>query len=158
MEERNVKRQREDVIVLTSDADDEPSLRRQVSNSGGHSIDLVSISSMSDDDDMFHDNLMKALVDDDVQYTGETSGSSDNSPNFSASSSGTSSIDKGKGKEAGSQPILDLQEELECFICCLSVFWLSNYSDVNGCSIYMFSMWSRRLRAVQYLPLVSLLI
>jgi hypothetical protein len=95
------------------------------------------------DDFDFMDYLEDTLLEEDVQL--------DDSNNPIGESSGTT--DKRKGKEVEippAQPILDLQEELECFICCIFSFEMTNVSHVTSRSLYLFTLWSRRLWSLQY--------
>jgi hypothetical protein len=121
---------------LSSDGD-EPNLR-PIAGGSGRRISPVSVNSSSDSlvevesSNGFNEDFENTLVDDDVLYAGEKTATidNDNSMKFSASSSGTSSPpDKGKGKEIISQSVLDLQEELECFICCLSFSDAANLAN-----------------------------
>jgi hypothetical protein len=80
------------------------------------------------------------------------------------SSAGTSqetikpSLDKGKGKEkdAATDPaVFDLQEELECIICCkCSNVIYADRSDIINRSLYLFALRSRRLWTLWYAHLV----
>jgi hypothetical protein len=100
-----------------------------------------SLQAQSDEFD-FLDYLEDTLLDDDVQLN-------DDKP--LGESSGTT--DKGKGKEVEilpAQPVLELQEELECFICCIFTFEIANFSHVTNRSLYLFTLWSWRLRSLQY--------
>lgn len=105
-----------------------------------------SLRAQSDEFD-FMDYLEDTLLEEDVQLdSGKPLGES----------SGTT--DKGKGKEVEippAQPVLELQEELECFICCIFTYDISNVSHVTNRSLYLFTLWSWRLRSLQYslLPL-----
>ena len=108
---RNSKRQRIDVIELSSDGEEPP---RPPPVANGRRVSPVTIGSSTSDDDSSNsdDNLENTLVEDItlVEEKGETN---DTSPESS-----TSSINKGKGKEVFMDLNLDFQEELECFICC----------------------------------------
>jgi hypothetical protein len=101
--------------------------------------------------DEFLDYFEDTLIDDELQIFDP-----DTEKAPVASSSGTtSSPDKGKDKEVviePTQPVLDLREELECFICCTIPLEMTNISDVDGCSLYLFSMWSWCLWTMQYTP------
>jgi FHA domain len=152
IEERQNKRPREDIIELSSDGDEPP--RRVI----GESIIPVTVDSTTDEDSDIEEDLENTLVDDVDLFTGEKSTSSESgqSREVSASSLGTSSssADKGKGKEVMLEQFLDIQEELECFICCFFPFENSfiDGSDVVTSSSYLFSLWSCRLRSLQYFP------
>jgi len=151
---RNVKRQREDVIELSSDTED-PMVPQRTSSGKELRIEVVSVSSGSDVDDIFDKDPETTLVDDEVQFTGESSRSNNNSPKSSLE---TPPSDKGKGKEVYREPALDLQEELECFICCSSFRGSLTNSDDCECSVHLFTMRSWRMRALQYfLPMISLI-
>jgi len=83
------------------------------------------VDSTTDESSDADEDLENTLVDDVDLFNGEksTSSESDQSPRVSASSSGTSSVaDKGKGKGVMVEQFLDIQEELECFICCFFPF------------------------------------
>jgi len=68
-----------------------------------------------------------SLDEDDVEITGEKSGSTaqEETTDVLPESSGTKK-DKGKGKAVPEEPVFDLQEELECFICCFPLSLPSN--------------------------------
>jgi hypothetical protein len=119
-EERNTKRPRDmpEVILLSSDGD-EPVGRR---------ASPLTISSTTDDDvdeeenevidsDAEMDFFDDTLVEDALSWKEST----DVNPEPSSSST----PDKGKGKEIA-KPALDLQEELECFICCIPLLEMTN--------------------------------
>lgn len=151
---RNVKRQREDVIELSSDTED-PMVPQRASSGKELRIEVVSVSSGSDVDDLFDKDPETTLVDDEVQFTGESSRSNNNSPKSSLEASPS---DKGKGKEVYREPALDLQEELECFICCLCFSRLSDNSDDCECSVHLFTMRPWCMWALQcFLLMISLI-
>lgn len=152
IEQRQNKRPREDIIELSSDADELP--RPIVS---ARRIIPVTVDSTTDESSDLDEDLENTLVDDVDLFIAEksTSSESDQSRDVSASSSGTGSpADKGKGKEVMVEQFLDIQEELECFICCLLP--LENYftdgSDSVTSSPYLFPLWSCRLLGLQYFP------
>jgi hypothetical protein len=147
----------------------------------GRQISPVSVSSTEDesaanpfeelDDEVFEvevpdseqdDDLVDTSLDeDDVEITGGKFGSTvhEDTTHMLPESSGTTGTkkDKGKGKAVleEPEPILDLQEELECFICCLSPplrFLTVSINLVS--SSRLFTMWSRRMWTVQYFPLI----
>lgn len=135
---QNTKRQRIDVIELSSDGEELP---RPVT--GGRRVSPVSIgSSTSDDDSSSSDgDLENTLVD-------ESGEMNDTSPEYS-----TSSIEKRKQKEDFVDFTLDFQEELECVICCLPFRVWTNCSYTFTCSPNLFSLRSWRLWTLQYFPL-----
>jgi hypothetical protein len=104
MDGQNTKRQRIDVIELSSDGEEPPRPPVVI----GRRVSPVSIGSSTSDDDSSNEDLDNTLVE-------EKEDMNDTSPESS-----TSSTNKGKGKELFVDLNLDLQEELECFICCLS--------------------------------------
>jgi hypothetical protein len=114
------------------------------------SMDSGSVEVEAEVDD-FLDNFEDTLIDDELRIFDR-----DTEKEPVASSSGTtSSPDKGKDKEVvieQTQPVLDLGEELECFICCTTPLELTNVSNVDDRSLYLFSMWSRCLWTMQYTP------
>jgi hypothetical protein len=106
------------------------------------------------------DDLVDTSLDeDDVEITGEKFGSTvhEDTTHMLPESSGTTGrkMDKGKGKAVVEEPepILDLQEELECIICCLSppLRFLTFSINLVGSS-RLFTMWSRRMWTLQYFP------
>jgi hypothetical protein len=129
-EEGARKRPREEDVILLSSDPDEPTVGviESTPMTTGRRLSPVSVHSSSEDlesveaedeDDEFLDYFEDTLIDDELQFIDP-----DTEKEPVASSSGTtSSPDKGKGKEVAIEPIqpaLDLQEELECFICCTS--------------------------------------
>jgi hypothetical protein len=180
---RRTPLQRDNVIELSSDPDEPVrnglgGLQHSRTGSG-RQISPVSVSSTEDDsegnpfeeldDEVFEaevpdseadDDLVDTSLDeDDVEITGEKFGSTvhKDTTDMLPESSGTSGpkMDKGKGKAVleEPEPILDLQEELECFICCLSppLRFLTVSFNLVGSS-RLFTMRSRRMWTVQYLP------
>ena len=137
---QDTKRQRIDVIELSSDGEELPRPRPVA---GGRRVSPVSIGSSTSDDDFSSsdDDLENTLV----EERGETN---DTSPESS-----TSSIEKGKRKEDFVDLTLDFQEELECIICCLPFRVWTNCSYTFACSPNLFSLWSWRLWTLQYFPL-----
>lgn len=163
-DERQPKRQREDVIELSSDGD-EPvtnTLQRTVGGSGRR-ISPVSVSSSSDEDveigtdESFDDEMENTLVDDDGRdgTVKPEFGDMNNPVDLMASSGTTASSDK--GKEALVHPFVDVQEELECFICCTFIFGFTNFSNDHACSSYLLSLWSWSVRSLWYILLILLL-
>jgi len=139
---RNGKRQRIDVIELSSDGEEPP---RPPPTASGRRLSPVTVySSTSDDDSSYSDgDLENTLVEDNtlVEEKGDTD---DTSPESS-----TSSIAKRKGTEVFVDLSLDLQEELECLICCLfSLVW-TDCRYASSCSSCLFTLWSWRLRSLQ---------
>lgn len=142
VDERSLKRPREDdheVILLSSDGD-EPVIARHpaqtpvtISSTTDESEEVAY--SVSDELDNFDDTLVDDLDESMLSWVEKKE--------TIAEASGSSTPDKGKGKEIV-MSTLDLQDELECFICCILRWNEADYSDVNGCSIYLFSMrpWS----------------
>ena len=145
---RRAPLQRENVIELSSDPDEPnvpnvtPPEVQHTRTGSGRQISPVSVSSTEDeseegnpfeelDDEVFEvevpdseedsDFVDTSLDEDDVEITGEKSGSTvqEDTTDVLPESSGTNK-DKGKEKAVPEEPILDLQEELECFICCIS--------------------------------------
>lgn len=170
------------VIELSSDPD-EPNaghvhVGQHTRGGSGRQISPVSVSSTDDesdpgnpfeelDDEVFEvevpdseedDDLVDTSLDEDeVEITGEKSGSAaqENTTDMLPESSGTrdKSKDKGKGN-AVEEPILDLQEELECFICCSpSSLYLLTVSINSTSTPHLLTMWSRRVWTLQYSPL-----
>jgi hypothetical protein len=131
---QNTKRQRIDVIELSSDGEELPQ-----PVAGGRRVSPVSIGSSTSDDDSSSsdDDLENTLVDE----RGETTESS------------TSSIEKEKQNEDFVDLTLDFQEELECIICCIPFRVWTNCSYTFTCSPNLFSLWSWRLWTLQYFPL-----
>jgi hypothetical protein len=161
-DERASKRPREEDVILLSSDPDEPTVGviEPTPMTTGRRLSPVSVYSSSEDsgqvevddeDDEFLDYFEDTLIDD------ELSNFTEKEPE--ASSSGTtSSPEKGKGKEVAiepTEPVLDLQEELECFICCTIPTEITNVSDVDGRSLYLFSMWPWCLWTMQYTPFNS---
>ena len=140
MDERNTKRQRIDVIELSSDGEEPPQPGPVAS---GRRVSPVSIGSSTSDD-----NSSNSDEDLEITLVEEKEETNDTSPESS-----TSSIDKGKRKEILVDFSLDFQEELECFICCSSFRVRSNASYTLTCSFCLFSLWSRCLWTLQYFPL-----
>lgn len=109
----------EDVILLSSDNDETRPVVVQ-GGSSGRRFSPVSVTSGTIDTSGTEDmDLDDTLVDDEISEADFL-----HSPKaVEGESSGTTSPDKGKGKETDiQQQTLDLQEELECFICCLLWF------------------------------------
>jgi hypothetical protein len=146
-EERQNKRQREDVIELSSDGDEPPLAR--VRRMNPVNVD----SSTSDEDTGYEDDFDATLVEDDILLVEGTSAAvgNDTLRGSSGTSSGTTrSMEKGKEKQVIVEPILDIQEELECFICCIVPSDFADNSDVTSCAVRLFTLWSRCLWALQY--------
>ena len=106
----------EDIILLSSDNDEtRPVVQLR---SSGRRFSPVSVNSSTTDTSGTEDmDLDDTLVDDEIPEEDFL-----HSPKVvEGESSGTTSPDKGKGKETDIQPqqALDLLEELECFICCI---------------------------------------
>jgi hypothetical protein len=108
----------DDIILLSSDNDETTSLVPRPT-SGTRRVSPVSVNSTTDTSGMEDlDYLDDVLVDEDIPEDEFL----DSPKMVQAESSGTTTSstpnNKGKGKEVDSQQSLDLQEELECFICC----------------------------------------
>ena len=117
VDERSSKRPREDdheVILLSSDGDEPVIARHQgqtpvtISSTTDESEEVAD--SVFDELDIFDDTLVDDL-DESMLSWGEKK-------ETIAEASGSSTPDKGKGKEIVTST-LDLQDELECFICCI---------------------------------------
>lgn len=147
IEERQNKRFREDVIELSSDGDEPP---RPIV--GGRRIIPVTVDSTTDESSGVDEDLENTLVEDVDLFIGEKSTSVDSNQSREVSASSSSSADKGKGKEVMMEQLLDITEELECFICCFlpSENSFTDCSDIVTSSSYMLTLWSRRLLALQY--------
>jgi len=145
IEGRNNKRKRIHVIELSSDGDEPP---RPPPMASGRRLSPVTVSSSTSDDEssFLDDDLENTLVQDNTLVE-EREDTDDTSPESSMSS-----IDKGKEREVLMDLSLDLEEELECIICCLFLLVWTNYSYSSSCSPYLFTLWSWRLRSLQLFP------
>ena len=121
----------EDVILLSSDNDNtRPFLSRTTSGRRASPVSISSTTDSSESEDKGQaddlQSLPRYVSGDDYQREDEVTededeGEADSTMLVEAESSGTtsSSPNKGKGKEVDSQEPLNLQDELECFICCI---------------------------------------
>ena len=137
----------EDVILLSSDNED----TKPIVALGGRRFSPVTVDSTtntSGTEDM--EEIDDTSLEDDIPVE-EFLGSSKMVHAESSGTTSSSSRNKGKGKEVDRQESLDLQEELECFICCIPHFpWneLTN-SDANDCSVCLLSLWPWRMWTLQ---------
>jgi hypothetical protein len=112
----------EDVILLSSDNEDTKPIVQNAS--GGRRFSPVTVNSTTDisgTEDM--EEIDDTSLEDDIPVE-EFLGSSKMVHAESSGTTSSSSRNKGKGKEVDRGELLDLQEELECFICCISLFSL----------------------------------
>ena len=120
----------EDVILLSSDNDNtKPFLSRTTSGRRASPVSVSSTTDSSESEDKGQADdlqfLPRYVSSDDCQGEDEVTEDEDEDEIDSAmvveaESSGTTSSfpNKGKGKDVDSQEQLNLQDELECFICC----------------------------------------
>ena len=121
-EQRQVKRIRRNIIELSSDGEEQTRTLTDMSPISSELralLDASSDSGLEDDYGDFDELAVADIPELSAESSGTSSGAggSHNTPSSASGSQEPSTkLDKGKGKEV--VPILDLQDELECFICC----------------------------------------
>jgi hypothetical protein len=140
---RQVKRPRRDVIELSSEEEENTHV---LSNQRPAAMDPQSIFSSESEHGGESSGEYGDLSFDEDDLVLESEFRQHVAP--SGSNTQDTSVDKGKGKEV--ELPLDLQDELECFICCISPAIQANHSNVDGCTVHLFSMRSRCLWSLQY--------